>query len=43
MQSIELSKSNDGTSDAYVIYLRFTNEVDLPPLIALTNITLHHN
>ena len=46
MQSIELSKSNDGTSDArnaHVLYQRFVNTVDLPPLIALTNITLYHN
>ena len=43
MQSIELSKSSDGTSDVHVLYHRFVKEVELPRLIALANITLYHN
>ena len=43
MQSIELSKSSDGTSDAHVLYHRFVKEVELPKLIALANITMYHN
>ena len=43
MQSIELSKSSDGTSDVHVLYHRFVKEVELPRLIALANITMYHN
>ena len=43
MQSIELSKSSDGTSDVHVLYHRLVTEVELPRLIALANTTLYHN
>ena len=43
MNSIELTKTEDGTDQQHMLYHRFTKELTLPPQFALTNITLFHN
>ena len=43
MNSIELTKTEDGTDQQHMLYHRFTKELTLPSQVALTNRTLFHN
>ena len=43
MNSIELTKTEDGADQQHMLYHRFTKELTLPPQVPSTNITMFHN